>query len=241
MLTSTLLCRRVLPVVALSTLALSAVGCGIEKTDDGTETAAPETSSSASPSTEGSIGSSTPATECSYQGGGSAAKKVDLPPTTPSVTGEVAVEVATSVGAMNLTLDAASAPCTVNSFVSLAEQGYFDDTTCHRLVTEGIFVLQCGDPSASGMGGPGYSYADELDGSETYEAGTLAMANAGEDTNGSQFFIVYADTPLPPAYTVFGSVDADTVKLVEKVAAKGNAADGVAPKQAVDLKKVTVG
>ena len=91
--------------------------------------------------------------------------------------------------------------------MSLAEQGYFDDTTCHRLTTQGIFVLQCGDPTATGGGGPGYSFEDELDGAEKYPAGTIAMANAGPDTNGSQFFLVYEDTELPPSYTTFGTID----------------------------------
>jgi peptidyl-prolyl cis-trans isomerase B (cyclophilin B) len=105
--------------------------------------------------------------------------------------------------------------------VSLADQGYFDDTQCHRMTTEGIYVLQCGDPTASGRGGPGYSFADELSGEETYGAGTLAMANAGPNTNGSQFFIVYDETPLSPDYTVFGSVDDATVDLIQGVADDG--------------------
>ena len=129
--------------------------------------------------------------------------------------------------------------------MSLAEQGYFDATECHRLTTAGIFVLQCGDPTATGSGGPGYSFADELTGEETYPAGTLAMANAGPDTNGSQFFIVYGDTQLPPAYTVFGTVDEAGVKLVEEVAAEGtdnaNGQGDGAPNQAVEIESVTVG
>src|SRR5690606_14024148 len=100
---------------------------------------------------------------------------------------------------------------------------YFDSTSCHRLTTSGIFVLQCGDPTATGTGGPGYSFADELTGSETYPAGTLAMANAGPDTNGSQFFIVYADTSLAPDYTVFGHLDGASTAIVADVAAEGTA------------------
>src|SRR5699024_8063385 len=115
---------------------------------------------------------------CSYPTGSQpAAKDVEVPPQTPQATGEVEADTRGD-----------GAPCTVNSFLSLAGQEYFDDTDCHRLTTEGIFVLQCGDPTGTGSGGPGYSFADELDGSETYPAGTLAMANAGPDTNGSQFF-----------------------------------------------------
>jgi peptidyl-prolyl cis-trans isomerase B (cyclophilin B) len=103
----------------------------------------------------------------------------------------------------------------------LASQGFFDDTRCHRLVTSGIYVLQCGDPSYSGSGGPGYSFADELSGKEQYGTGTLAMANAGPDTNGSQFFIVFKNSPLPPSYTVFGTIDAQGLAAVKKVAAAG--------------------
>jgi len=172
-----------------------------------------------------------------------AAKEVDPPPADAPDTGEVAVTIGTTVGDLAATLDREATPCTVNSFTSLAEQGYFDDVSCHRMTTSGIFVLQCGDPSGTGAGGPGYSFADELDGSETYEAGTLAMANAGPNTNGSQFFIVYADTQLPPSYTVFGHVDDDAVATIEKVAKKGvdsPSGDGP-PKQDVTIESVSVG
>jgi peptidyl-prolyl cis-trans isomerase B (cyclophilin B) len=163
------------------------------------------------------------------------------------VSGKVPVTMKTSVGTFQATLDADTAPCTVESFVSLAKQGYFDQTPCHRLTTPstGIAVLQCGDPTGTGTGGPGYSFPDELTGNETYPPGTLAMANAGPNTNGSQFFIVYGDTPLPPKYTVFGTVSPATVKLVQKVAAKGvdNAfqpGDGH-PKEKVTIDSVTTG
>lgn len=132
----------------------------------------------------------------------------------------------TSAGDIPLTLDADSAPCTVGSFVSLASQQYFDDTPCHRLTTQGIFVLQCGDPSGTGTGGPGYRFDDELDGSETYAAGTVAMANAGPGTNGSQFFLVYEDTDLPAAYTVFGRLSADGLAVVREIASAGTATGG---------------
>lgn len=183
---------------------------------------------------------------CDYTtGGGEAAKPVDPPAATAAYSGTVDVTIETSVGDLAATLDASKAPCTVNSFTSLASQGYFDGTSCHRLTTSGIFVLQCGDPTGSGSGGPGYSFADELSGSETYPAGTLAMANAGPGTNGSQFFVVYADTPLPASYTVFGTVDEAAVATVAKVAEAGtddaNGAGDGAPKTAVDVEFVEVG
>jgi peptidyl-prolyl cis-trans isomerase B (cyclophilin B) len=186
----------------------------------------------------------TTGTSCDYPAGDTASKEVDPPPATTTLTGKVSVTIATSAGDLAAELDADKTPCTVNSFVSLAEQGYFDDTSCHRLTTSGIAVLQCGDPSGSGMGGPGYTFPDELSGDETYPAGTLAMANAGPDTNGSQFFVVYGDTPLPPSYTVFGQIDDDSVKVVQKVADAGtdnaNGPGDGHPKTAVDITSVTV-
>jgi peptidyl-prolyl cis-trans isomerase B (cyclophilin B) len=162
--------------------------------------------------------------ECQYAESGEAVREVDPPAANAAYTGQVPVTIETSEGDIAATLDADAAPCTVNSFTSLASQGYFDGTACHRLTTDasGIFVLQCGDPSETGQGGPGYSFPDELTGSETYGPGTLAMANAGPDTNGSQFFIVYGDSPLDPAYTVFGTIAPEGLAIVQQVAEDGS-------------------
>lgn len=181
---------------------------------------------------------------CQYPGdGASPAREVETPPEQPTVNGAVAATLATSAGDVGVTLDAEAAPCTVNSFVSLAEQGYFDDTPCHRLTTAGIFVLQCGDPTGVGGGGPGYNIPDELTGDEEYDGGTLAMANAGSpDSGGSQFFLVYGDTPLPPDYTVFGEIDRAGVDVIRQVAANGTATgapDGP-PATEVRIESVTV-
>ena len=176
--------------------------------------------------------------QCTYTATGDAARKVDLPPSDPAPARSATIT--TNRGPIGVTLDADAAPCTAGSFTSLARQGYFDDTKCHRLTTQGIFVLQCGDPTGTGSGGPGYSFDDELSGQETYPAGTLAMANAGPSTNGSQFFLVYADTSLPPAYTVFGKLDAAGTKVVLDIAKKGTAdgsGDG-APQQDVVITSV---
>lgn len=183
---------------------------------------------------EGGDSSSSSAPTCSYEKGGTAAKEAELPPGEPKAATEMTVT--TNRGDIKLALTPEATPCTVNSFVSLAEQGYFNDTKCHRMVP--AFVLQCGDPSATGTGGPGYSFDDELSGDETYPAGTLAMANAGPDTNGSQFFIVLADAQLPAAYTVFGTVDDAGLKLVQKIEKEGNGADGVAPANDVIIESV---
>lgn len=164
-----------------------------------------------------------PAYPCTWQPDArSASKKVSVPATTtPPKTGTVVVSVTTSQGPMTFTLNRAKAPCAVASFLSLAQQKYFDSTPCHRLTTgPTLYVLQCGDPTGKGTGGPGYSFGDELTGTEQYTQGVLAMANSGPDTNGSQFFIVYKNSQLQPSYTVFGSVTKG-LDVVTKVAAKG--------------------
>jgi peptidyl-prolyl cis-trans isomerase B (cyclophilin B) len=229
--------RRLSALLVIPLLALTA-GCG---SDD-----APAQSTTKDP-------------QCSYteEGVQPASKTAEKPPAEPAADAPEEVTIATDQGDILVSLDADKAPCTVNSFVSLAKQGYFDDTKCHRLVAQGLFVLQCGDPSATGTGGPGYEFEDELvekdprlqpclgqvdptSGKEvcTYTAGTVAMANAGAGTNGSQFFLVYQDSPLPAAYTVFGKMSAAGVKVVQAVAKAGNGPDGVAPKQPVTITSV---
>ncbi|MFD0258388.1 peptidylprolyl isomerase [Kitasatospora indigofera] len=126
----------------------------------------------------------------------------------------------TNCGKVTIALDAAKAPHTVNSFAFLSGEQYFDHVKCHRLTTDGIFVLQCGDPTGSGSGGPGYKFADENLTGATYPAGTVAMANAGAGTNGSQFFLVYKDTQLPPNYTPFGKITGG-LDTLQKIAAAG--------------------
>ncbi|MEP9365139.1 peptidylprolyl isomerase [Nocardioides sp. CN2-186] len=231
-----MLIRPAAALAGLAVAALALAGCSSDGSSDTAADPAP-----------------TSGVSCDYPaGGGDAAKDVDPPPATATQTGTVAATIATSAGDLHADLDADATPCTVNSFVSLAEQGYFDGTSCHRLTTGGIFVLQCGDPTGTGSGGPGYSFDDELDslpkpdadGSIAYPAGTLAMANAGPGTNGSQFFVVYDDTRLPPAYTVFGTIDDASVAIVQKVAKAGtddaNGPGDGHPNTPVDISKVTV-
>jgi len=168
---------------------------------------------------------------------------VTVPPTTtPSRKGAVAVSVATNRGAMTFTLNRAKAPCAVESFLSLASQKYFDSTPCPRVTDSGgLFVLQCGDPTGTGSGGPGYTFGDELTGKEKYTRGVLAMANGGANTNGSQFFIVYKNSTLGPNYTIFGTVSKG-LGVVDKVAAGGNdgsnQAGGGKPKLPITLTRV---
>ncbi|MGY0236681.1 peptidylprolyl isomerase [Longispora urticae] len=164
------------------------------------------------------------------------ARRVGLPPDprrTPA-RGTVDAELRTNHGDITVVLDRAQAPCTVQSFLHLVEHRFYDRSPCHRLTTYGTLkVLQCGDPSGTGEGGPGYKYKDELPTNlppapndptgqrRIYPRGTLAMANAGPDTNGSQFFLVYADSVLRPNYTVFGHVDERGMRALDTIAAGG--------------------
>lgn len=175
---------------------------------------------------------------------GSVPRRVDLPRTGGIVkSGRIAVELATSQGRIELSLDRARTPCAVNNFLELAANRFFNDTPCHRVTTRNLFVLQCGDPGGTGTGGPGYTFADEnlpraRTGAVTYPAGTVAMANAGPDTNGSQFFIVYEDTQLMPTWTVFGQVT-DGLDVVQGVAAAGSRPDGDGqPKRPITIMSV---
>jgi len=122
----------------------------------------------------------------------------------------------TTLGDISLEFLPAEAPLAVNNFLFLAGQGYYDDVIFHRVISG--FMLQCGDPTGTGTGGPGYKFRDELEGSGTYERGTLAMANAGPNTNGSQFFIMHRDYGLPHNYTIFGKVT-DGLDIVDTIAA----------------------
>ncbi|MFE5331781.1 peptidylprolyl isomerase [Embleya sp. NPDC056575] len=153
----------------------------------------------------------------------------------------------TTCGEVKVALDAAKAPHTVNSFAFLAGKKFFDHTKCHRLTTGGLAVLQCGDPTGTGTGGPGYKFVDEnlgtagADGTAAYPAGTVAMANSGPGTNGSQFFLVTGDSKLPPNYTPFGKVTGG-MDVLQKIAAAGTedgGSDG-APHENVVLDSVTV-
>lgn len=231
--------------LALVLPALVLAGCGSSTSDPGSGGA--------------DTGASGAAGACSYPDNGQASKPVKKPSATPDEKNPSSMVIATSAGDVPITFDTAQAPCTVNSFVSLATQGYFNNTPCHRLTTAdaGISVLQCGDPTGSGIGGPGYTIPDELvtndprlqpcsqtmDGRTvcTYTNGTIAMAKtAAPNSGGSQFFLIYADSPLPPEYTVFGHTDAGGLKVLKAVGAKGTAdgqPDG-APKTPVTITSV---
>lgn len=189
--------------------------------------------------------------QCEYNESGEAANDATVPNGDDiSTEGTVTVNFTTNQGEIPMELDRALAPCTVNAITDLVDQGYYDDTICHRMTTGGLAVLQCGDPTGSGSGGPGFQFAneyptDELDDTAVqsiYPRGSIAMANAGPDTNGSQFFLNYADSTLAPDYTYFGNVTEEGLETLDAIAEKGvetGASDG-APAEEVRIESATV-
>lgn len=218
-----------------------------------------------------------PFVNCTYTEDGDNANFAGLPPAEGVATeGTVAVDLATNHGPIGMELDRAVSPCTVNAIEYLTQTGYFDDTVCHRLTTsDGLKVLQCGDPSGTGAGGPGFKFPNEFPTDEVidnvdlsalgvpedasdeerrqyasmmiqdpkrYERGTIAMANAGIDTNGSQFFLNYGDSILPPLYTYFGKISPeglDTLDAIAQAGVEGGATDG-APAEEVKIQTAVV-
>ncbi len=223
-------------------------------------TASPTASSSASPTTSTSAAAvAEPAHHCAYTAGGTAAKKVSLPPATPDYNATYTATINTNVGKIGIKLLNSKATCTVNSFVHLASAGFWNNSQCHRLTTTGgLYVLQCGDPYATaskkltcgtgagspGTGGPGYEFNDENLTGATYKTGTVAMANTGPNTNGSQFFLVYKNSTLQPQYTPFGTITSG-LDILQKVVSHGttctyNGPGDGAPKEKVIIDSVTI-
>ena len=256
--------RRVVVIAAASIVAVAAVVAVViaivntkheQKSNAATTTtttAAPSSSAESTAPTSPQTGAVPPlpafkpsasvGANCQYPASSDAAAKQVKPPRTgkiPTDPAQVSASMATSQGNIGLMLANNESPCTVNSFASLIGQKYFDNTKCHRLTTsEGLGVLQCGDPKGDGTGGPGYQFANEYPTDQyppndpkaqqpvLYPRGTLAMANAGPGTNGSQFFLVYKDSQLPPQYTVFGTIQADGLATLDKIAKAGVAGGG---------------
>jgi eukaryotic-like serine/threonine-protein kinase len=243
-----------LGVVALVIITTTSSNRGVSPTSSATPTSTTAAATSSTTTTSVSVAppvrpklpAFVPSTgvgaDCEYPPSTDIASKSVTSPRTGQVSTDPArvdVSLVTNRGKIGLRLANNESPCTVNSFVSLAKQKFFDDTQCHRLTTSpGLSVLQCGDPKGDGTGGPGYQFADEYPADQypprdpalkkavVYPRGTLAMANAGPNTNGSQFFMVYRDSQLPPAYTVFGTIDATGLATLDKIAAAGVAGGG---------------
>jgi peptidyl-prolyl cis-trans isomerase B (cyclophilin B) len=241
----------VVVVVVAAFVLLTTLGRG----DDADSAAAPTGAPSPTPTAEPAAAPGT----CAFTPTPNepAARPAPVPTvTTAPTSGTVPVTLQTSSGPIPLTLDRAEAPCTVESFLSLVGAGYYNDTPCHRLTTgEGLKVLQCGDPTGTGTGGPGYTIKDEpptdlapAPGGQAvvYPRGTVAMAKtAAPDSGGSQFFLVYADSMLPPEYTVFGTIGEAGLATVDKVARAGtdnssSQGDGK-PVSAVTIETATAG
>jgi peptidyl-prolyl cis-trans isomerase B (cyclophilin B) len=234
--------RRLTVISVVAVVAVVAVIVGVYFLTSGSGASTPQ---AAPPST------------CHYNPSGPAAKPNTPPDPNPPTTGTVNMTLQTSQGAIPLTLDRASAPCAVNAVVSLASQGFYDDTPCPRLVTgDGLKVLQCGDPTGSGSGGPGYQYGEEppqnlppYPGAEgqasTYARGLVAMAKSSQPgTTGSQFFLVYGDSALPPEYSVIGRISNAGLAVLDRVAAGGddgsNPAGGGKPRIPVQIQQAVV-
>lgn len=242
-------------VVALAVGGYFLFGSTGAKTSASASSHTPSASPSAPPSAPSkTVQASGPSSRCSYIHSGTAARNVGVPPATPSAalangSAKYKVTIHTNRGDVVADLAAGKATCTVNSFVYLAQKAFFSNTKCHRLVTTGIYVLQCGDPTGSGTGGPGYAFSNEVknDSASTpssYPAGTLAMAHSSQpNSNGSQFFLVYQNTSLPADYTPFGTITSglDIVKNVAKAGTdNANASGDGHPKQSVVIESVSV-
>jgi cyclophilin family peptidyl-prolyl cis-trans isomerase len=182
---------------------------------------------------------------CTYTASGKAARKVSRPPKQTDIRATYTAKITTNRGTIDINLLNSKAACTVNSFVSLADQGFYNNTPCPRLDTTGIYMLQCGDPTGTGSGGPGYKFESENLSGAKYTAGTVAMANSGTpDSNGSQFFLVYRNTKeLSASYTPFGTITSG-LSVLKAIAAKGdnnsNPAGGGNPKEKVQIESVAI-
>jgi peptidyl-prolyl cis-trans isomerase B (cyclophilin B) len=199
-----------------------------------------------------------PAHSCTYTKSGTAARTVSVPSATPDYKATYTATIHTNRGNIVIKLLNSKATCTVNSFVHLAEAGFWDQSQCHRVSnSDGLYMLQCGDPYATastkltcsstskvGTGTPGYEFASENLTGATYDAGTVAMANDGTaDSNGSQFFLVFKNTSLQADYTPFGTITSG-LDILQKVADAGTSctysAGGGAPKDEVIIDSVTI-
>lgn len=237
-------------VAAFAAVVLIAwVGGAFDGDDDAgsiadlTVPAGDDPSISVAPITEPAVDGTTPAateTDCPPADGSAEQVRefTAAPPMCIDPSKTYTAEIVTSEGTLTAELFADQAPLTVNNFVTLARYHYFDGISCHRIITG--FMAQCGDPTGTGTGGPGYSFADELPtDQDPYKAGVLAMANSGPNTNGSQFFVMVADYPLQPDYSVFGQVTEGLDDTIPALDAAGSEA-GVPPSKPVTIESVTI-
>jgi peptidyl-prolyl cis-trans isomerase B (cyclophilin B) len=234
---------RQITIVAVVCCVVVGLGVGGYFLFAGTGSGKAAAASATSSATPSASTQAEPATSCSYQASGTAARNVGLPPAKPDSKAGYQATIHTNRGDVVIDLLNSKATCTVNSFVYLAAKKYFNGTHCQRLSTVDPFVLQCGDPTGTGRGGPGYTFANENLAGAKYTPGTVAMANSGPNTNGSQFFIVYKNSPLPASYTPFGEV-VKGLGIIQNVAKAGsdnaNATGDGHPKEKVVIESVTI-
>jgi peptidyl-prolyl cis-trans isomerase B (cyclophilin B) len=235
----------VLVVTGVVLLGTGVLGGDDEPTDTAAGTTAAETGAPETDVTEPGVIDGSDGT-CDFTedtSGNTTLTDVGIPPAEVETTGTTPVTITTDQGDIGVTLDRAGAPCATASMVYLAEQDFFDDTPCHRLTTsEGLKVLQCGDPSGTGTGGPSYDFPTQVTGDETYGRGVVAMANSGQGFDGSQFFLVYGDSQLTPDYTVIGTIDEPGLSVLDTIAeagVEGGAQDG-APATPVTIEDLAV-
>ena len=243
-------------VVAVAVVVVAAlVITGVFSGDDDDTTDAASTTSAAAPTSSAAAATTNAdgTIACTYSpddSGNPNLTDVGTPPT-PEATptqGTATLLMSTNQGDLTLTLDRAKAPCAAASFAFLASQKFFDGSPCHREVNQPTFgVLQCGDPTGSGSGGPSYKFDQEIPEGTTYPRGTIAMANTGQPgSTGSQFFLCFVDTQLSPDYTPVGTVDEAGLAVLDEVAAAGNdgsfeaQAGGGAPNLPVTINTMTV-
>jgi peptidyl-prolyl cis-trans isomerase B (cyclophilin B) len=244
----------------VAVIVLAVIGYFVFGSSSSTPAAAPTASATASatsatpppspPAPTTTVQPAAAVSKCTYVSSPPAARNVGTPLTKPDATAKYQATIHTNRGDIVIRLADNRATCTVNSFVYLASHSYFSNTKCHRLTTTGIYVLQCGDPTGTGTGSPGYRFANEVSGDSTtssaiFPAGTIAMAHSSQpDSNGSQFFLVYQQTTLPPDYTPFGTITSGLAVLqnVAKAGVAANAAgsgDGP-PRESVIIQSVTI-
>ena len=231
----------VVVAIAVGGILFANRSTGTTSTPSSTPSASASPTPSPTPSTVAE-----PATHCTYLANPPAARPVTVPPATPDYQATYQATITTNRGPIVIDLLNSKATCTVNSFVHLAAAGFYSRTPCPRITTsQGLYILQCGDPTGKGSGGPGYEFASENLTGATYPAGTLAMANTGApDSNGSQFFLVYRNSSLPPSYTPFGKI-VSGLNILQNVGKRGygpplNQAGGGAPKESVEIESVTI-
>jgi cyclophilin family peptidyl-prolyl cis-trans isomerase len=253
--------RRNAVVVAAAVVALAAIGAVLLLTGvfSGTKStsAAGSTAASTAPSAATAAAAHTTSPDgtvsCSFiadTSGNKSLKDVGTPPN-PKATpakGTSTLKMTTNQGVLTLTLNRSQAPCAASSFAYLASKKFFDNTVCHREVNQPTFgVLQCGDPTGTGEGGPSYTYGEEVTAATKYPRGTIAMAkSSAPNSTGSQFFLCFTDTQLAPDYTAVGTVDATGLAVLDKIAKAGNdgsfesTAGGGAPKIPVKISSISL-